>query len=119
MAGASEDSERPSYAELEALVVEQAALIDTLRARVAEQAAVIEELQAEGQPGGSTVNSGNSSMPRSSDPPKSRAERRPEARAKLKELSKRKPGGQPGHEARAGRWWRLKINGRIGASSQV
>jgi transposase len=45
-------------------------------------------------------NSGNSSMPPSSDPPKSRAERRREARAKLKELSRRKPGGQPGHEGK-------------------
>jgi transposase len=42
----------------------------------------------------------NSSTPPSSDPPKSRAERRREARAKLKELSKRKPGGQPGHEGK-------------------
>lgn len=66
-----------------------------LRARIAEQDAVIEEL-------GRKVNrdSRNSSMPPSSDPPKSRAERRREARAKLKELSKRKPGGQPGHEGK-------------------
>lgn len=42
----------------------------------------------------------NSSMPPSQDPPKSRAERRREARAKLKELSRRKPGGQPGHEGK-------------------
>jgi len=63
-----------------------------LRARVAEQDAVIEELTRR-------VNrdSRNSSQPPSQDPPKSRAERRREARAKLKELSKCKPGGQPGH----------------------
>lgn len=42
----------------------------------------------------------NSSKPPSSDPPKSRAERRREARKKAKEWSKRKPGGQPGHEGK-------------------
>jgi hypothetical protein len=36
----------------------------------------------------------NSSNPPSSDLPKSRAERRREARVKLKELSKRKAGGR-------------------------
>ncbi len=66
-----------------------------LRARVVEQDGVIEELTRR-------VNrdSRNSSQPPSSDPPKSRAERRREARAKLKELSKCKPGGQPGHEGK-------------------
>jgi transposase len=39
-----------------------------------------------------------SSQPPSFDPPKSGAERRREAREKLEELSRRKPGGQPGHE---------------------
>ena len=43
----------------------------------------------------------NSSQPPSGDPPRSRAERRREARARLKELSKRKPGGQPGHEGKS------------------
>jgi transposase len=43
-------------------------------------------------------NSSNSSTPPSQDPPKTRAERRREARAKLKKLSQRKPGGQPGHK---------------------
>jgi transposase len=40
-----------------------------------------------------------SSKPPSTDPPKSRAERRAAARAKAKELlrSERKAGGQPGH----------------------
>jgi transposase len=88
MEDASRGSERPSYAELEALIA-------TLRARIAEQAAMIEELERR-----VNRNSGNSSNPPSSDPPKSRAERRREARAKLKELSKRKPGGQPGHEGK-------------------
>lgn len=43
--------------------------------------------------------SGNSSMPPSSDPPKSRAERRRLARAAYKR-SMRKSGGQPGHEGK-------------------
>jgi len=43
--------------------------------------------------------SGNSSMPPSSDPPKSRAERRRAAREAYKR-SLRKSGGQPGHEGR-------------------
>jgi transposase len=42
----------------------------------------------------------NSSKPPSSDSPKSRAERRREAREKAKEWSKRKAGGQPGHEGK-------------------
>ena len=43
----------------------------------------------------------NSSMPPSTDPPKSRAERRREGREKAKEWSKRKPGGQAGHEGKS------------------
>ena len=43
----------------------------------------------------------NSSMAPSSDPPKSRAQRRREARERAKELSRRKPGGQPGHEGKS------------------
>ncbi len=43
--------------------------------------------------------SGNSSMPPSSDPPKSRAERRRVAREAYKR-SMRKSGGQPGHEGK-------------------
>jgi len=95
VAGASKDSGRPSYAELQALVGEQAALIDALRAQIAEQDVVIEELERK-------VNrdSRNSSQSPSQDSPKSRAERRREARAKVKELSKRKPGGQPGHQGK-------------------
>ncbi|MGH8302260.1 MAG: IS66 family transposase [Steroidobacteraceae bacterium] len=66
-----------------------------LRARVVEQDAAIEELTRK-------VNrdSRNSSQSPSQDSPKSRAERRREARAKVTELSKRKPGGQPGHEGK-------------------
>jgi transposase len=45
-------------------------------------------------------NSRNSSMPPSSDPPPSRAERRRLARERVKRLSQRKPGGQPGHEGK-------------------
>lgn len=45
----------------------------------------------------------NSSIPPSSDPPKSRAERRREGRERAKEWSKskRKQGGQPGHEGKS------------------
>jgi len=68
-----------------ALLVEENA---SLRARIAELERQLNR------------DSRNSSMPPSSDPPKSRAERRREARAKLKELSTRKPGGQPGHEGK-------------------
>jgi hypothetical protein len=42
---ASRRAGRPSYGELEAVVVEQAALIETLRARIDEQDRVIEELR--------------------------------------------------------------------------
>ncbi|MGH3553632.1 MAG: IS66 family transposase [Mycobacterium sp.] len=75
-----------------ALLVEENA---ALRVRVVEQDAAIEELTRK-------VNrdSRNSSQSPSQDSPKSRAERRREARAKLKELSKRKAGGQPGHEGK-------------------
>lgn len=45
-------------------------------------------------------NSGNSSMPPSSDPPMTRQERRTEARRRAKE-SLRKQGGQPGHEGKS------------------
>ncbi|WP_249019602.1 IS66 family transposase [Conexibacter sp. S30A1] len=77
-----------------ALLVEENA---ALRKRVVEQDARIEELERR-----DNRDSRNSSQPPSSDPPKSRAERRREAREKLKQLSKskRKPGGQPGHEGK-------------------
>jgi len=44
--------------------------------------------------------SDNSSMPPSSDPPRTRAERRAAAREQFKRSS-RKPGGQPGHEGKS------------------
>ena len=46
MAGARGGAERPSYAELEALIVEQAALIATLRARMAGLEVEVAELRA-------------------------------------------------------------------------
>jgi regulator of replication initiation timing len=81
---AADDELAGLRAQIALLVEENAAL----RARVAEQDVVIEELKRK-------VNrdSRNSSQSPSQDSPKSRAERRREARAKLKELSKRKPGG--------------------------
>ena len=83
MAGAGEDAGRPSYTELEAVVVE-------LRAHIAEQDQLIAELRQ-----GLGMNSRNSSKPPSSDgyskPPvkKDRS---------LRRRSQRKPGGQEGHE---------------------
>ncbi len=78
-------------------MAEQAALIDALQARITEQAVVIEELERR-----VNRNSSNSSLPPSSDPPLTRAERRRRVREKLKQMSKqqRKPGGQPGHEGK-------------------
>ena len=77
-----------------------------LRKRVVEQEERIEELERQ-------VNrsSRNSSQPPSQDSPKSRAQRRREAREKLKALSesKRKPGGQPGIRASIGRWPRRNV----------
>lgn len=88
---------RAEYAllrEQHALLVEESALLRKENVALRE---LVEELERR-------VNrdSRNSSQPPSQDPPKSRAERRREARAKLKELSrsKRKPGGQPGHEGK-------------------
>lgn len=87
MSGASGDAGRPSYAELETLVAE-------LRAQNAAFRERIEELERRVR-----QDSGNSSMPPSSDPPLSRAERRRRARAAYKS-SMRKSGGQPGHEGK-------------------
>ena len=89
MIDASQRAQRLSYGELEGLVAEQAALIETLRARIAEQDRAIGELQARlGQ------NSRNSSKPPSADgyskpPSKDRS---------LRRKSGRKPGGQQGHQ---------------------
>jgi hypothetical protein len=62
-------------------------LVDGLRER-------IDELERQ-----INLDSGNSSMPPSSDPPKSRAERRRAAREAYKR-SMRSSGGQPGHEGK-------------------
>lgn len=88
MADASADAGRLSYQELAALVVELRGENAVLRER-------IEELERK-------VNrdSGNSSMPSSSDPPASRAERRRLAREAYKR-SMRKSGGQPGHQGKS------------------
>jgi len=74
--------------ELEALVAELVAENRVLRERV-------EELERR-----LSQDSRNSSKPPSTDPPPSRAERRRLARAQVKKLSARKPGGQPGHEGK-------------------
>ena len=68
-------------------LLEQVAEVPALRER-------IEELERR-----AGRDSGNSSMPPSSDAPKSRAERRRLAREAYKR-SKRKSGGQPGHEGK-------------------
>ena len=80
---------RPSYEEIEALVVSQATLIGELRGEITKLRAEIDELRGRlGQ------NSRNSSKPPSSDgygKPAPKSLRRP---------SGRKPGGQPGHPGR-------------------
>jgi len=88
MAGRGAD--RPSYAELEALVVAQAAGIAQLEARVGEQDRLIAELRQR-----LDANSRNSSKPPSSD-----GYRKPPAKKdrSLRRRSGRKPGGQKGHE---------------------
>lgn len=81
--------------ELEAQNVELRAQNALLREQVATLMAEVEELKRRvGQ------SSRNSSMPPSSDPPASRAERRRLAREQAKKLSQRMPGGQPGHEGK-------------------
>jgi len=78
---------RPSYEQLAALVVEQAAVIEGLRVEVVELKAEVSELKRR-----LAQNSRNSSRPPSSDglskPPTPKSLRRP---------SGRKPGGQDGH----------------------
>jgi len=92
---ASPDSERLGDEGLGALLAELRAQNAQLRAQNAELseqnralAERVEELERQlGR------DSRNSSLPPSSDPPLTRAERRRRAREKAKELSKRKPGG--------------------------
>lgn len=77
---------RPSYAQLAALVAEQAGVIEGLRAEVVELRAEVADLKRR-----LAQNSRNSSRPPSSDglaKPAPKSLRRP---------SGRKPGGQPGH----------------------
>ena len=78
--------------EIEAVVAQGADAVVALVRALEER---IEELER-------TVNrnSGNSSLPPSQDLPMTRAERRRRARVKAKQWSKRKPGGQPGHEGK-------------------
>jgi transposase len=80
--------DRPSYEQLAVLVVEQAAVIEELRAEVVGLKAHVKDLERR-----LAQNSRNSSRPPSSDglakPPAPKSLRRP---------SGRKPGGQPGHE---------------------
>ena len=77
----------PSYEQLAALVVEQAAVIDQLRGRVAELDAEVAELGRR-----LAQNSRNSSRPPSSD-----GLAKPPAPQSLRRPSGREPGGQPGH----------------------
>jgi len=78
---------RPSYDELAALVVEQARVIDELRARVAVLEAENAELKRR-----LGMDSTNSSKPPSSDSPFTKP-----APKSLRRKSGRTPGGQPGH----------------------
>jgi transposase len=88
VADASGGAREPGYEELAARVVELIAENAALRARV-------EELERK-----ANRDSGNNSMPPSSDPPASRAERRRLAREAYKR-SMRKSGGQPGHQGKS------------------
>ena len=87
MPSAIDVSRRPSYAELEALVAEQAARMAELEALVAELRARLDQ------------NSRNSSKPPSSDGyAKEPAAKRKNKKRSLRRRSGRKPGGQRGHE---------------------
>lgn len=79
--------ERPSYDELVALVVQQARVIEELRAEVAVLRAENAELKRR-----LGMDSTNSSKPPSSDSPFAKP-----APKSLRRKSGRKPGGQPGH----------------------
>jgi len=85
---------RPSYGQLAALVVEQAAVIEELRGEVAGLKAKVADLERR-----LAQNSRNSSRPPSSD-----GLAKPPAPKSLRRSSGRKPGGQPGHEGRHLEW---------------
>jgi len=77
-------------AELEAIITEKQAVIDTLTARVAKLEALVVELTEK-----LNQNSRNSHFPPSSDGPGQRTGDKPKGKRKNKK--KRKRGGQPGH----------------------
>lgn len=78
---------RPSYEQLAALVVEQAATIERLEARIVELEGEVADLKRR-----LAQNSRNSSRPPSSD-----GLSKPPVKKSLRRRSGRKPGGQPGH----------------------
>ena len=82
------------FEDLSGKIAEQWAQFEEQSARVEELVREVDELERQ-----AGRDSRNSSMPPSSDPPKSRAERRREAREAYKR-SMRKSGGQPGHEGK-------------------
>ncbi len=92
---ATQDAERPSYAELEAGIAERDARIAVLEEQFATLQALVAELQARlGR------NSSNSSKPPSSDgyAKPSAEEKRARQQRSLRKRSGRKPGGQAGHQ---------------------
>jgi hypothetical protein len=92
------------------LVLELAAMVERLTASTERLEERVRRLEAEGR-----RDSRTSSMPPSHDPPKTRQQRRAEARAKAKELvaergdAQREAGGQEGHAgARRGQVLRIR-----------
>lgn len=82
------------FEKLSARIEEQVAAVVEQSAQVKELVGQVDELERQ-----AGRDSTNSSMPPSSDPPKSRAERRRLAREAYKR-SMRKSGGQPGHQGK-------------------